>query len=393
VASAEAALRETQALMPGAELVAVSARTGAGLGDLLAALERVAAGVAGRPADSATARLHVDRVFTVRGAGAVVTGTLWSGSLSPGAQVDVLPAGTQARVRAIQVHGEAVEVARAGERVALNLAGRAARDLGRGDVIATHGSDLAATYRLDCELEFSEREPAHGERVQIHHGTRESPARMTWLGGCFWQIRLEHRLVAASGDRLVVRQIAPPDTLGGGVILDPQPRRHGPSRELLVRLVAASRGEPPPPPEGARSGGAREPSAALAASQPPRREPTLTESALALEQRLRAANLEPPLDSDLDARDLSALRAAGRAVRVSKTLHYHPETLANVRRSVIDLASRGGGMITLAQLRDELGTSRKFAQALLEHLDAERVTIRRGESHYLRKASPSSSPD
>ena len=107
--------------MPGAELVAVSARTGAGLGDLLAALERVAAGVTGRPADSATARLHVDRVFTVRGAGAVVTGTLWSGSLSPGARVDVLPAGAQARVRAIQVHGQAVELAQAGERVALNL--------------------------------------------------------------------------------------------------------------------------------------------------------------------------------------------------------------------------------------------------------------------------------
>ncbi len=383
-----AALRETQGLMPGAELVAVSARSGAGLDELLAALERAAARRDG------PLRGRRRRGCTWIACSPSAAPAPWSPARSgrvrshPAARVDVLPAGTQARVRAVQVHGEAVEVARAGQRVALNLAGGATRDLCRGDVIATHGSDLAPTYRLDCELEFGEREPAHGERVQIHHGTRESPARMTWLGGRFWQIRLEQPLVAAAGDRLVVRQIAPPDTLGGGVILDPQPRRHGPSRELLVRLVALSRGEPPPQPEGARSGEAREPSTTLAASQPPVRQPTLTESALALERRLRAAKLEPPLDSDLDPRDLSALRAAGRAVRVSKTLHYHPETLANVRARVLDLATRGGGMITLAQFRDELGTSRKFAQALLEHLDAERVTIRRGESHYLRKASP-----
>jgi selenocysteine-specific elongation factor len=388
--SAEPALREAQELMPDAELVAVSACTGAGVGELLAALERVAAGVAGRPADNGAARLHVDRVFTVRGAGAVVTGTLWSGSLSPGAQVDVLPAGTRARVRAIQVHGQPVQVARAGERVALNLTGKATRDLARGDVVTTFGSDLAPSYRLDCDLEFGEREPAHGERVQVHHGTRESPARMSWLGGRFWQVRLENPLVAVAGDRLVVRQIAPPDTLGGGVILDPGPRKHGPSRELLIRLAAVSRGEPPRMPGGSPVDEARP---AGAAPLTPKPEPTLSESALALEQRLHGAHLEPPPDADLDPRDLSALRAAGRAVRVSKTLHYHAETLAQLRSRVIELAARSGGMITLAQLRDELGTSRKFAQALLEHFDAERVTIRRGAGHYLRGGSASASGD
>jgi selenocysteine-specific elongation factor len=111
----------------------------------------------------------------------------------------------------------------------------------------------------------------------------------------------------------------------------------------------------------------------------------LRPSAIALEQRLKQAGLEPPLDSELDRDDLSARRSAGRAVRVSKSLHYHPDVLADVRRRVFELAERHHGSVTLAQLRDELDTSRKFAQALLEHLDSERVTIRRGDAHHVRR--------
>jgi selenocysteine-specific elongation factor len=110
----------------------------------------------------------------------------------------------------------------------------------------------------------------------------------------------------------------------------------------------------------------------------------LSESAIALEQRLKEAGVEPPLDSELDPADLAALREAGRAVRVSRNLHYHPEILDQIRARVIDLASQNDGSITLAALRDELGTSRKFAQALLEHFDSERLTIPQGEAHVLR---------
>ncbi|HLY47914.1 MAG TPA: SelB C-terminal domain-containing protein, partial [Solirubrobacteraceae bacterium] len=110
----------------------------------------------------------------------------------------------------------------------------------------------------------------------------------------------------------------------------------------------------------------------------------LPASARALEQRLRDAGFEPPLDSELDAADLTALRGAGRAVRVSKSLHYHADALQEIRGRVVELAERNEGSITLAQLRDELGTSRKFAQALLEHFDAEKVTLRRGDSHVVR---------
>jgi selenocysteine-specific elongation factor len=104
-----------------------------------------------------------------------------------------------------------------------------------------------------------------------------------------------------------------------------------------------------------------------------------------VERRLREAGVEPPLDSELDAGDLAALRDAGRAVRVTKGLHYHADALAEIRGRVIALAERNGGAVTLAQLRDELGTSRKFAQALLEHFDSEKVTIRRGDEHFLRR--------
>ena len=111
----------------------------------------------------------------------------------------------------------------------------------------------------------------------------------------------------------------------------------------------------------------------------------LSASALAVEQRLREAGFEPPLDSELDGADLTALREAGRAVRVTSSLHYHPEAVEAVRRIVVQIAQEGDGSVTIAQLRDRLGTSRKFAQALLEHLDAERVTIRRGDQHFVRR--------
>ncbi|MDQ2896213.1 MAG: SelB C-terminal domain-containing protein, partial [Actinomycetota bacterium] len=121
--------------------------------------------------------------------------------------------------------------------------------------------------------------------------------------------------------------------------------------------------------------------------------PPLAESAVALEARLHAAGFAPPLDAELDATDLAALRVAGRAVRVGRNLHFHPQRLAELRTTVIAVAARHGGEITIAQLRDELGTSRKFAQGLLEHFDAERVTIRRGDVHVVRRSALGSGED
>jgi selenocysteine-specific elongation factor len=285
--------------------------------------------------------------------------------------------------------------------VAVNLTGTAVDEIERGDVLVSGDGGVRPTYRVDAELHFRpDAEPEHSERVQIHHGTREAPARLAWLGGRFWQVRLEQPIVPAAGDRLVVRQIAPPDTLGGGRVLDPHPRRHGPSRDALARLERLARGEEEPDVTGrarpAVAATARSASVPRQSGRPRhiRRTPSearpqqpLSSSARALEERLREAGFEPPLDSELDPADLAALREAGRAVRVSKALHYHADALVEIRGRVVEIAGRNGGAVTLAQLRDELGTSRKFAQALLEHFDSEKVTIRRGDAHVLRRAA------
>jgi selenocysteine-specific elongation factor len=392
LADPELALLEASELVPGVETVAVSARTGAGLDELRGALQRAAGAVDSRADSEGAARLHIDRVFTIRGAGTVVTGTLWSGAIRRGDELTVLPGTRRARVRGVQVHDEAVEVAAAGQRVAVNLTGLATDEIDRGDVLVAGDGAVRPTYRVDAELEFdADSEPDTGDRVQIHHGTREAPARLTWLGGRFWQVRLEQPLVPAPGDRLVVRRVAPPDTLGGGRVLDPGPRRHGPSRDLTARLERLARGEAPEPRDGGRPPSGRKigsrpptPTAPRTPSEARPKEP-LSSSARGLEERLREAGAEPPLDSELDAGDLAALREAGRAVRVSKTLHYHADVLTDIRGRLVELAGRNGGAVTLAQLRDELGTSRKFAQALLEHFDSEKVTIRRGDEHVLRR--------
>jgi selenocysteine-specific elongation factor len=289
-------------------------------------------------------------------------------------------------VRGVQVHDQAAERAAAGQRVAVNLAGTGRDAVARGDVLAAPDAGLAPTFRLDADLAFApDRRPEHGDRVQVHHGTREAPGRLAELGGRFWQVRLEQPLVPARGDRIVLRSIAPPDTLGGGVVLDPAPRRHGPSRETTARLERLRRGEPEPERHAGKRPEPERPT-------PDGRRPTpLTTEARAVEARLKAAGFEPPTTAELGeaaAAQLPALRAAGRAVRVGRTLHYHPEALAEIERRVRAVIARDGA-ITLAGLRDELGTSRKFAQALLEHFDGERVTLRRpDDSRVLRRERP-----
>ncbi|RKQ92821.1 selenocysteine-specific elongation factor SelB [Solirubrobacter pauli] len=373
VTSPERAASEAASLFPGAEVVAVSSRTGEGLDELRAALDRAAAQVASRVADG-PARLHVDRVFTIRGAGTVVTGTLWSGAVTRGDQITVLPAGLSARVRSVEVHDEPVDRAEAGQRVALNLVGLDRAEVARGDVI-TSGDLVEATYRVDVALTWAtpDARPEGGARVGVHHGTRESAARLVELGGRFFQLRLEEPIVPAAGDKLVIRSLAPPDTLGGGVVLDPGPRRHGPSRGLLARLARLERGEP-------------EPEAPAEATPPPQAERApLSPRALELEAELLDAAHEPPLDQDAAA--LAELREHGRAARLGPTMHVHVDVLATVRERVVAAIERDGS-ISLAGLRDELGTSRKYAQAYLERFDGEKLTLRRGEMRVLRRRSP-----
>jgi len=373
VADPGPAARAAAELLPGAAVVACSARTGAGVADVAGALDRVAAGLPGRAAAPGEPLLHVDRSFSIRGAGTVVTGTLWAGTVGRGDALALLPAGARVRVRGVQVHDEPVERAEAGQRVAVNLAGVERRAVARGDVLAAPGA-VEPTTVIDAALAL--RDAEHGARVHVHHGTREAPARLAALGGDLWQLRLERPLLARPGDRVVVRSLAPPDTIGGGVVLDPRARRHGRRADLIARLERRRRGEPEPEPSAPAPDGTAPPVPA-----------SLSEAALALEARLRAAGHEPPTEAELGAAaaDLPVLRAAGRAVRVGRAMHAHPDAIADVRERVVAIVEAEGA-ITLARLRDELRTSRKFAQALLEHLDAARVTVRRpDDSRVLRR--------
>jgi selenocysteine-specific elongation factor len=280
----------------------------------------------------------------------------------------------------VQVHGEDVARAVAGQRVAVNLAGVAVTSVARGDALVGHGCPVRATGILDVALELHDANGPIPRRVQVHHGTRDVPGRLVALNDRYWQLRLEQPLLVDDGDRLVIRRIAPPDTFGGGVVVDAAAQRHGPCPDLVGRLSRIERGEDPDPPP--RAPETRTPVMDVAGP------PALHPDAVALAGRLLSARHEPPTRAQLgdDARHLQALREAGLAVRIGRDMYAHADAIADVRRRVAAII-RAEGLVTLARLRDELRTSRKFAQALLEHLDADRLTQRRpDDSRVLRRA-------
>jgi len=226
----ELVMDEARELVPGAAVVAVSAKTGEGLHELRTALVSVAGGLVHHALLGAT-RLYVDRAFTLRGIGTVVTGTLWSGSVGEGDELRAEPAGIDVRVRSVQVHDEPVDRADAGQRVALALPGIERSAIRRGDALAEPGA-YPVSYRLDVEL--AELEPIGDRtRVHVHHGTTETLARVVRVGKRFAQLRLADPVVSARNDRVVLRNGT---TLGGGRILDPAPpRAPDPARlELLA---------------------------------------------------------------------------------------------------------------------------------------------------------------
>jgi selenocysteine-specific elongation factor len=230
----ELALEEARELVPGAAVVATSARTGEGLDELRGALAEAAERVEQRPANGPT-RLYVDRVFTLRGIGTVVTGTLWSGSVGEGDELRAEPAGLDVRVRSVQVHDEPVERAEAGQRVAVALPGVERTALRRGDALVEPGA-YPSSYRLDVALEPLAEIP-DGARLHVHHGTAEHHARVVRIDERHAQLRLASPVVAARGDRLVLRETT---TLGGGVVLDPAP----PRRTSTERIELLERGDP-----------------------------------------------------------------------------------------------------------------------------------------------------
>jgi selenocysteine-specific elongation factor len=227
------ALRGT--FLEGAPMIPVSSVTGAGLKELTATLDRIADTVQGRSAVGPW-RLPVDRVFTIGGFGTVVTGTLISGTVRTGDRAEILPARRETRVRGLQVHNAAAEMAEAGTRVAMNMAGVDLEDVERGDIVATPGA-FAPTLALDARLNVLEscpREVKNRSRVRLYVGTAEVLARLTLLdaevlrpgGAGMVQLRLESATACAKGDRCVLRFYSPMQLIGGGAILDPNPAKH-----------------------------------------------------------------------------------------------------------------------------------------------------------------------
>jgi selenocysteine-specific elongation factor len=190
-----AAVSAARRLLPGAEVVTCSARTGQGVADVVAALARAAVRVRSRTSTTTPVVLHADRVFTMRGAGTVLTGTLWSGTIGRGDMLSLLPAGRGLRVCGVHVHGEAVAQAAAGERVAVNLAGVAVTSVSRGDALVSPDAPVRVTRVLDVTLALEEAAGPPPRRVQVHHATRAVPGRPVALAGRYWQLRLEQPLL------------------------------------------------------------------------------------------------------------------------------------------------------------------------------------------------------
>ena len=228
-------------------LVAVSSLTGAGLDELRQTLVRVASEVSTKDS-TALARLPIDRVFTMKGFGAVVTGTLLSGTIRKDDELEVFPKGQRVRVRGVQVHGQPAEQAIAGQRAALNIAGIATQDLARGMVLAPPAT-FHATWHMDVKLALlpTAKPLRDRARVHLHAQTFETIATVALLGkkqvlpgeSAFAELRLAKPTLLLPEDRFIMRQFSPVLTIGGGVLLDISPHARIPEREAFLKTLAS----------------------------------------------------------------------------------------------------------------------------------------------------------
>ncbi len=217
-----------------APIVSVSARTGFGIPELLDQIEITLNGIPSRK-DLGKPRLPVDRVFTLTGFGTVVTGTLLDGSLKIGDEVVCLPRGKTGRIRGLQNHHHKLQKIDPGFRAAVNIVNLSLQDIERGDVIA-HPGDYKPTNLLDAHFRLLKDSPfhlKHNLEVKLFLGSSETTARIRLLGSqglkpgesAFIQLRTDHPVVASKGDRFILRLPSPSETLGGGMVLDPEPGR------------------------------------------------------------------------------------------------------------------------------------------------------------------------
>lgn len=490
-----------------ARIIPVSARTGQGLGELTAELERLLQAAplrheTGRP------RLPIDRVFSMAGFGTVVTGTLIDGRLRSGEEVEILPKGIRARIRGLQMHKTKVEMAIPPSRVAVNLTGVSKEQLQRGDVLTSPGW-LHPTTLVDVRLRYLKSVPrplGHNATVDFFTGTTQCGTRVRLLdrkelapGEEGWvQLELSAPVTVIKGDRFIIRQASPSMTLGGGFVVDPFPKRrhrrfHAETTQRLDNLVLGTpeeillqeleREEPTEAMAlvGRSALGEERAAQALRALLEDHRvvvlDPAIvsevvpdssayvmslaswqallqrvvewlqeyhrryplragmpreelksrlgfparafneairkaagqgvlveTEAVLALsdhrvtfspEQERKVSKLlqafeenpySPPSFAESEALVgadlLAALIEQGKLIRVSDTVLFSSAAYGAMTQAIIGHLQKEG-RIALAEVRDMFSTSRKYAQAVLEHLDEKRITKRIGDERVL----------
>jgi len=241
--------------LDGAPVLAVSARTGEGIPALRRTLAALACTARRRPSDGPP-RMPIDRVFSMKGFGTVVTGTLLAGHLAHDDELVLEPSGRTVKVRGMQVHGEPREGAVAGQRVAVNLAGVEVTDITRGETL-TQPESVTVTRRADVHLDLlrSARRLLHGARIRFHQGTREVLGRIVLPtsthvepgASSYARIHLEAPVVLLRGDRFILRAYSPLETIAGGTVLDPLPPRRGvrtPAGLARFSRLAETEGDP-----------------------------------------------------------------------------------------------------------------------------------------------------
>jgi selenocysteine-specific elongation factor len=492
-----------------APIIPVSSVTGEGVADIKRTLQEIGRRVPKRP-DSGIFRMPIDRVFTMHGFGTVVAGTVLGGVVRTGDTVEVFPDGLKSRVRGIQVHSEKKDSSSIGKRTALNLQDLKKEELRRGQVAAAEGS-LTPALRFDARLDLlrdAEKAVKHRDRIRLHIGTDEVIARLAILEGQtiepgasgLVQFILESPSVALPGDRFVIRSFSPLMTIGGGQVLDANPRKHkrfsgqvvegmkrlgGEAREAVEQVFRQSGGRPMTAAEAALKLGRSEDevdqataeltgSAKLVLVSPEKPETYLHEAeyralkekaeaevrryfeanperplmpysglraeflkrsdaptlklvvddlcranilfrneaqiglvghearmrpedeqiAARIEGLFRSSRLSPPLEEEAQRKlglhpstfknVLDTLIREGRIVRLGAKVTYHREALDQARKAVLEFIERRGS-VTIAELRDRLNLSRKYAQAILEYFDKTGLTKRVEDRHVLNK--------
>ncbi len=483
-------------ILEAAPILPVSSRTREGLEDLTQAISDLLARQPSRP-DLKKPRLPIDRVFSMPGFGTVVTGTLSEGCLATGDEVELMPSGTRGRIRGLQTHRQKEEIARPGSRTAVNLSGLDAALVRRGEVV-THPGQVRSTQRMDVHFRLLPDVSAHlrhHTEVKVFLGTSETVADVRLLGmeilepgGNAWlQLELRHPVVALRSDRFILRRPSPGETLGGGVVIEPHPKRRHKrfDKDVIASLETLARGKPSEVllqaalllgpsvlkdvinrsrlPSGEAESALAElvenglvlrlDEYILAADHytalkttlqttllefhravplrrgMPREElksrlklqprvfnlilPALVKESLVIEgdnwvalpdhkvqfspaqqqkvnallARFSAAPVSPPsikeCIADVGDDVFRTLLDSSELVAVSEDVVFRKKEF-DAMTSQIRKALSQNGQITLAEVRDLLGTSRKYVQALLEHLDSIGMTVREGDFRKLR---------